>query len=71
VKPAESEARAFSIKRWSVYEACIEAIRQRPWRGSFADLLPSLRSAEISGWGIWDFAYSTILEIAVEMGLPV
>jgi O-antigen ligase len=65
----------FDHARWSVYEACIEAIRQRPWlgagAGTFADLLPSLRSAEISGWGVWDLAHSTILEIAVEMGLPV
>jgi O-antigen ligase len=65
----------FDHARWSIYEACIEAIRQRPWlgagAGTFADLLPALRSAEISGWGVWDFAHSTILEIAVEMGLPV
>jgi O-antigen ligase len=65
----------FDQARWSVYEACIEAIGQRPWlgagAGTFADLLPSLRSAELSGWGVWDFAHSTILEIAVEMGLPL
>ena len=65
----------FDQARWSVYEACIEAIRQRPWlgagAGTFADLLPSLRSAELSGWGVWDFAHSTILEVAVEMGLPL
>jgi O-antigen ligase len=65
----------FDDARWSVYSACIEAIRQRPLLGSgagtFADLFPSLRGDDISGWGVWDFAHSTILEIAVEMGLPI
>ena len=61
--------------RWSVYEYCIEAIRQRPLlgagAGTFADLLPSLRANGFSGWGVWDYAHSTILEIAVEMGIPI
>jgi O-antigen ligase len=61
--------------RWSVYEYCIEAIRQRPLlgagAGTFADLFPSLRAEGFSGWGVWDYAHSTILEIAVEMGIPI
>ncbi len=61
--------------RWSVYEYCIEAIRQRPLlgagAGTFPDLFPSLRSEGFSGWGVWDYAHSTILEIAVEMGIPI
>jgi len=61
--------------RWSVYEYCIEAIRQRPLlgagAGTFADLFPSLRANGFSGWGVWDYAHSTILEIAVEMGIPI
>jgi len=61
--------------RWSVYEFCIEAIRQRPLlgagAGTFADLFPSLRANGFSGWGVWDYAHSTILEIAVEMGIPI
>ena len=61
--------------RWSVYEYCIEAIRQRPLlgagAGTFADLFPSLRGDGFSGWGVWDYAHSTILEIAVEMGIPI
>jgi O-antigen ligase len=65
----------FDDGRWSVYGSCIEAIRQRPLLGSgigtFADIFPSLRSAEASGWGVWDYAHSTILELAVEMGLPI
>jgi len=61
--------------RWSVYEYCVEAIRQRPLlgagAGTFADLFPSLRADGFSGWGVWDYAHSTILEIAVEMGIPI
>jgi len=61
--------------RWSMYGFCLEAIRQRPWLGSgvgtFGDLLPSLRAADFYSWGVWDYAHSTILEIAVEMGVPV
>ena len=65
----------FDDGRWSVYGFCIEAIRQRPLlgagAGTFADMFPSLRTPDFNSWGIWDYAHSTILEIAVEMGIPV
>jgi O-antigen ligase len=61
--------------RSTVYENCIEAIRQRPILGSglgtFPDLFPSVRGSDLSLWGVWDYAHSTILEIAVEMGVPI
>jgi O-antigen ligase len=61
--------------RATVYETCIEAIRQRPFFGSgvgtFADFFPSIRGKDLSMWGVWDLAHSTILEIAVEMGVPM
>lgn len=61
--------------RWSVYQSCIEAIRRRPLlgagAGTFADLFPSLRADDLSSWGVWDYAHSTVLEIAVEMGIPI
>jgi O-antigen ligase len=61
--------------RWSAYELCLEAIRQRPLLGTglgtFADVFPSLRSNDLHSGGVWDYAHSTILEIAVEMGVPV
>jgi O-antigen ligase len=61
--------------RSTVYENCIAAIRQRPLLGSgvgtFADLFPSVRSPDLSMWGVWDYAHSTILEVAVEMGIPI
>jgi O-antigen ligase len=65
----------FDDVRWSVYGFCLEAIRQRPilgaGLGTFADLFPSLRADDFYSWGVWESAHSTILEIAVEMGLPV
>ena len=61
--------------RWQVYSLAVEAIGRRPLlgagAGSFEILFPSLRTADLSSWGVWDYAHSTILEIAVEMGLPV
>jgi O-antigen ligase len=65
----------FDDTRWSVYGFCVEAIRQRPIMGSgmgtFEDLFPSLRADNFYSWGVWDYAHSTILEIAVEMGVPI
>jgi O-antigen ligase len=65
----------FDGGRWSVYGYCLEAIRQRPLlgagAGTFADIFPSLRPDDFNGWGVWDYAHSTILEIAVEMGIPI
>jgi O-antigen ligase len=65
----------FDNGRWTVYGLCIEAIRQRPLLGAgvgtFADMFPSLRAEDFNRWGVWDYAHSTILEIAVEMGIPV
>jgi O-antigen ligase len=65
----------FDDARWSVYGFCLEAIRQRPLLGAgvgtFADLFPSLRADDFYSWGVWEQAHSTILEIAVEMGIPV
>ncbi len=66
---------AFDVGRWAVYQISLEAIRQRPLLGAglgtFADLFPSLRTAGFESWGVWDFAHSTILEIAFEMGIPL
>ena len=65
----------FDDGRWAVYGICLDIIRQRPLLGSgagtFADIFPSLRPADFNSWGVWDYAHSTILEIAVEMGVPI
>jgi O-antigen ligase len=65
----------FDSGRWSVYGYCIEIIRERPLLGTglgtFGDFFPSVRGTDLSSLGVWDYAHSTILEIAVEMGIPV
>jgi O-antigen ligase len=65
----------FDDGRWSVYGLCLDVIRQHPYlgvgAGTFADLFPSLRTEDFKSWGVWDYAHSTILEIAVEMGIPI
>jgi O-antigen ligase len=65
----------FDEGRFTVYGFCLQAIRQRPLLGAgvgtFGDLFPSLRPSDFYSWGVWDYAHSTILEIAVEMGIPV
>jgi O-antigen ligase len=61
--------------RLSVYYLSLQAIRERPFLGAglgtFPDLFPAFRNNSISTWGVWDYAHSTILEIAFEMGIPV
>jgi O-antigen ligase len=61
--------------RWFVYEICLKLISERPLlgigAGTFADVFPSLRTDQLSSWGVWDYAHSTLLEIAVEMGIPL
>ena len=65
----------FDDGRWVAYGLCFEVIGRHPLlgtgAGTFADLFPSLRPDDFKSWGVWDFAHSTILEIAVEMGVPV
>jgi O-antigen ligase len=61
--------------RLSVYYLSLQAIRERPFLGAgvgtFPDLFPAFRNHAISMWGVWDYAHSTILEIAFEMGIPL
>ena len=61
--------------RWHAYRLVTEAIGLRPLlgagAGSFEILFPSLRTTDLSSAGVWDYAHSTILEIAFEMGVPV
>jgi O-antigen ligase len=65
----------FDEGRWSAYLACIKVIGQRPFfgtgLGTFGDVFPSLRGDDFPALGVWQYAHSTILEIAVEMGVPL
>ena len=60
--------------RLRVYMLCIDVIRQHPLfgtgAGTFEQYFPSVRTGDFNTWGVWDYAHSTILEIAVEMGIP-
>jgi O-antigen ligase len=61
--------------RLSVYGLSWQAIKERPLLGAgigtFPDLFPAFRGDNLWTWGVWDYAHSTILEIAFEMGIPV
>jgi O-antigen ligase len=60
--------------RRATYWSTWHMIRDHPWvgtgLGTFAWSLPAYRSANISMWGIYDRAHSTVLEMAAELGLP-
>jgi uncharacterized membrane protein len=34
-------------------------------------VFPAYRDSALWTWGVWDYAHSTLLEIAFEMGIPV
>jgi O-antigen ligase len=65
----------FDDERWRMYRTLAPAILSRPWlgfgAGSFAEVFPAFRSAEMGAGGIWEMAHSTVLEIAFEMGIPM
>jgi hypothetical protein len=65
----------FDDNRWSVYGFVFRAIENHALLGTgigtFGDFFPSLRTSDLQSWGFWDYAHSTILEIALEMGVPV
>lgn len=60
--------------RLSVYGATLQVILRAPvWGiglGTFADVFPSVRPENLSSWGIWDRAHNTLLELALDVGLP-
>jgi O-antigen ligase len=60
--------------RPATYWSAWHIIRDNPWigtgLGTFEWIFPAYRSAHASMWGIWETAHSTLLEIAVELGLP-
>ena len=60
--------------RLETYRSTLRMIGDHPWfgtgLGTFAWSFPAYRSANVSMWGIWDIAHSTLLELAAELGLP-
>lgn len=65
----------FDGGRWTTYVSALELVLRHPLLGtglgSFSDVFPSVRSSADPAQGVWEMAHNTILEIAVEMGLPV
>ena len=61
--------------RLSLYRSTLRMIADRPWfgtgLGTFALAFPAYRSDDISMYGIYDRAHSTLLELAAEAGLPL
>jgi O-antigen ligase len=61
--------------RLSLYRSTLRMIADRPWfgtgLGTFASAFPAYRSSELSMYGVYDTAHSTVLEIAAEGGLPL
>jgi O-antigen ligase len=61
--------------RLSLYRSTLRMIADRPWfgtgLGTFASAFPAYRSDDISMYGIYDRAHSTLLELAAEAGLPL
>ena len=61
--------------RLSLYRSTLRMIADHPWfgtgLGTFASAFPAYRSDEISMYGIYDRAHSTLLELAAEAGSPL
>ena len=61
--------------RLSLYRATLRMIADHPWfgtgLGTFNLAFPAYRTDDISMYGIYDRAHSTLLELAAEAGLPL
>jgi O-antigen ligase len=61
--------------RLETYRATLHMISDHPWfgtgLGTFAYAFPAYRSSSVSGWGVWDMAHNTLLEMAADMGVPI
>jgi O-antigen ligase len=61
--------------RLSLYRSTLRLIADRPWfgtgLGTFASAFPAYRSDDLSMYGIYDSAHSTVLELAAEAGVPL
>lgn len=61
--------------RLGAYRSALRMIADHPGLGSglgtFAAAFPPYRDPAVTWWGLWDRAHDTLLELAVEMGLPM
>ena len=60
--------------RLETYRSTLKMIADHPWfgtgLGTFVWSFPAYRS-DVSMWGVWEFAHSTSLELAADLGLPL
>jgi O-antigen ligase len=60
--------------RLETYRSTLRMIADHPWfgtgLGTFVWNFPAYRS-DVSMWGIWEFAHSTPLELAADLGFPL
>jgi O-antigen ligase len=60
--------------RLETYRSTVRLIADHPWfgtgLGTFVWSFPAYRSG-VSMWGVWEFAHSTPLELAGDLGLPL
>lgn len=61
--------------RLAAYQSTLRIIADYPWfgtgLGTFTWIFPAYRSGSITTFGFWNFAHSTPLELAAELGLPL
>ncbi|WP_159726783.1 O-antigen ligase [Methylosinus sp. Ce-a6] len=61
--------------RWTTYRSSLKLVVEHPWLGTglgtFEDVFPMVRGNGAFTSGVWDKAHNTVVEIAVEMGLPM
>jgi O-antigen ligase len=69
------EAGVIDHTRLSLYRSTLRMIADRPWFGTgfgtFASAFPTYRGDDISMYGVYERAHSTVLELTAEAGLPL
>jgi hypothetical protein len=60
--------------RFAAYRSTLDLIVAQGWLGTglgtFEEVFPRFRVPEVGVWFLWDRAHNTLLELAVEMGVP-
>jgi O-antigen ligase len=68
------DAGLVDLSRLDIYRASLAIVSDFPWwgtgLGTFAEVFPAYRSGDWI-WGVLDRAHNTVLEVAVELGIPV
>ncbi len=69
-----SQAGLIDENRWHVYRASLAIVTEHPWigtgLGTFPEVFPAYRPPELASPLVWDRAHSSLVELAIEMGVP-